>query len=290
MTTAPNVATGWSWARTLHRLSPFAVPRRPGEWVADSVLFGVSILQWWWNGLPEVHPQIPAWFWPIDRAVGLFACLLIWWTRRYPLATALLLLVPGSIAITAGFPTLVGVSRLALLGRPRTAVLVTVLHIACAVPYHWVVPIPAMPWEVWIVVMPLLYALALCIGLLGRSRRQVIAGLRESAARDRERYEERVADTRRDERERIAREMHDVLAHRISLLSVHAGALEYRAASPAVPTSSTCWPAESASSARPAILSRLGCGWAVRVTTAATGEPTVSPSVLGQADRARPQW
>jgi hypothetical protein len=119
MTTAPNVATGWSWASALHRLSPFAVPRRPGEWVVDSVLFCLSLVQWWWNGLADVHPQIPDWFWPIDRAVGLFACALLWWTRRYPLATALLLLVPGSIAFTAGFPTLVGVFRLALTERVR---------------------------------------------------------------------------------------------------------------------------------------------------------------------------
>jgi signal transduction histidine kinase len=34
------------------------------------------------------------------------------------------------------------------------------------------------------------------------------------------------------ERRRIAREMHDVLAHRLSLLSVHAGALEFRPDAP----------------------------------------------------------
>ena len=178
MTTAANVAPGWSWRRLLAVLSPFGVRRRPGEWVADSVLFALSLAQWWWNGLPEVHPQIPAWFWPIDRTVGMFACLLIWWTRRYPLACALLLLVPGAISITAGFPTLVGIYRLALLGKPTTTLVVTGVHIACAIPYHAVVPIPGLPWKVWLVLLPLLYALAVSFGLLGRARRQVIAGLR----------------------------------------------------------------------------------------------------------------
>jgi signal transduction histidine kinase len=45
------------------------------------------------------------------------------------------------------------------------------------------------------------------------------------AAADRERE---LARARQHERARIAREMHDVLGHRLSLVSMHAGALEYR--------------------------------------------------------------
>ncbi|MFJ1589400.1 sensor histidine kinase [Kitasatospora albolonga] len=52
--------------------------------------------------------------------------------------------------------------------------------------------------------------------------------LREDADRERAEHARRLADSRRAERAAIAREMHDVLAHRISLLSVHAGALVYR--------------------------------------------------------------
>ncbi|WP_432548127.1 sensor histidine kinase [Kineococcus sp. SYSU DK004] len=235
MTTAPDVAAGGAWRDLVGRVSPFAVPRRPGEWAQDAVVFALSLLLWSWFGSPLVSPQVPDWFWPVDRTLGLVACCLLWWTRRSPLACALLLVVPGSLAVTAGFPVLVGVSRLGLLGRPRTAVLVTALHVGCALPYHALVPVPGMSWLAWSVTIPLLYALALCVGLLGRARRQVVVGLTEAAARDRERYEERLAATRREERERIAREMHDVLAHRISLLSLHAGALEFRAWSPAPP-------------------------------------------------------
>src|SRR3712207_3314584 len=42
----------------------------------------------------------------------------------------------------------------------------------------------------------------------------------------------RLQQARQVERTRIAREMHDVLAHRISLLSLHAGALEFRPDAP----------------------------------------------------------
>jgi signal transduction histidine kinase len=63
-------------------------------------------------------------------------------------------------------------------------------------------------------------------GMVVRSRRQLVQSLRDRAERAETEQQLRVAQARQMERTRIAREMHDVLAHRISLLSLHAGALE----------------------------------------------------------------
>ena len=52
--------------------------------------------------------------------------------------------------------------------------------------------------------------------------------LRERAVRAETEQALRLGQARATERERIAREMHDVLGHRISLVTMHAGALAYR--------------------------------------------------------------
>ncbi|MBB5874001.1 signal transduction histidine kinase [Allocatelliglobosispora scoriae] len=69
------------------------------------------------------------------------------------------------------------------------------------------------------------YALGLWVG----ARRQVIAGLHERAARLEAEQAARADRARAEERARIAREMHDVVAHRVSLMVLHAGALEVSA-------------------------------------------------------------
>jgi len=69
---------------------------------------------------------------------------------------------------------------------------------------------------------------AVAVGVGVRSRRETIDALRERAARAEAEADLRAARLRGQERERIAREMHDALAHRISLVSLHAGALAIR--------------------------------------------------------------
>ena len=65
-------------------------------------------------------------------------------------------------------------------------------------------------------------------GMYIGSRRELLWTLRHRAERAEAEQELRAAQSRSNERERIAREMHDVLAHRISQISMHAGALAFR--------------------------------------------------------------
>jgi signal transduction histidine kinase len=67
-------------------------------------------------------------------------------------------------------------------------------------------------------------------GLFIRARRQLARSVR---GQQRRAEHDQLAQARRQERLRIAREMHDVLAHRISLVNLHAGALELRPDRPA---------------------------------------------------------
>jgi signal transduction histidine kinase len=59
-----------------------------------------------------------------------------------------------------------------------------------------------------------------------------VGSLEDRARRAEEDQAHRVDEARRAERTKIAREMHDVLAHRLSLLAAYAGALEFRPDAP----------------------------------------------------------
>ncbi|WP_182900332.1 sensor histidine kinase [Microbispora sp. H10830] len=71
-----------------------------------------------------------------------------------------------------------------------------------------------------------LVGLPLVAGLWSRARRQVLDAVREQAEQLLREQVLRAEQARAQERARIAREMHDVVAHRVSLMVLHAGALE----------------------------------------------------------------
>ncbi|NMO52075.1 sensor histidine kinase [Actinoplanes sp. TBRC 11911] len=80
----------------------------------------------------------------------------------------------------------------------------------------------------WLALVAIGYGALLGWGAWARARQALIRSLRDRAHRAEAEQGRRVAEARMLERRRIAWEMHDVLAHRLSLLATFAGAMEYR--------------------------------------------------------------
>ncbi|MFD9004145.1 sensor histidine kinase [Streptomyces sp. NPDC059582] len=159
-------------------------------------------------------------------AVPLLACLSLFWRRRHPVALALAL-VAAAVVWPVVVPLLIALFTVAATCPGRTTLRVTGVALL-PVPAHLVLA----PYTGPLSAATAVSAVALVGAAVGWGLN--VAGIRERALRAEADADLRAARARQHAREEIAREMHDVLAHRLTLLSVHAGALEFhRTASPA---------------------------------------------------------
>jgi signal transduction histidine kinase len=170
-----------------------------------------------------------------QAAAGVAGCLALLLRRRRPAAVAVGLIAAGLLYSPVAF----GASMLALLNVAvrcswRITAALATAHAVIAAGLMSVVT--ATPREFWegLIFLLLLDSVLVASGLLVRSQRLLVDSLRDRARQAEEGQRLRIEEARRLERERIAREMHDVLAHRISLLTLHAGALEFRPEAPPV--------------------------------------------------------
>jgi signal transduction histidine kinase len=169
--------------------------------------------------------------WP-DVVVGVLACALLPLLLRRPVAGALALAVLAALSPAATPPATVGTLQVAWRRRFPVAVGVGAVGIAAhAVQGLWR-PRDGLPFGWWLVLVVAVHAALVGWGALAQARRALLESLRERARRAEAEQGRRVAEARANERTRIAREMHDVLAHRLSLVATHAGALEYRPDAP----------------------------------------------------------
>ncbi|MEU6330706.1 histidine kinase [Streptomyces sp. NPDC047049] len=220
----------WWWARRRSAaLDVFLAVASAAECVAE--------------GIGSAHEaQVPA---LLGVVLGLLTGPVLLVRRRWPVVVVLV-----SIAVMpaemGGLLSVVGLYTLAASDVPRriTALLagMTVAgtlmttflslreDIAAQQDFHppmWFVPLIALAVGLVLTAPPVLW------GLYIAARRRLVESLRERAdGLERElslladRAEERAEWARNEERTRIAREMHDVVAHRVSLMVVHAAALQ----------------------------------------------------------------
>jgi signal transduction histidine kinase len=163
------------------------------------------------------------------------ACLIgIWfYRRRFPVAFALAAILIGVFSTLAGGIGLVGVFTVAIHRRWQASLAVSLLAVVSVVPAVLLYPGAGKTHVVADIIVGIVATFAATgWGMFVRARRLLIASLRTQVRQAEEQADARAESARRGERERMAREMHDVLAHRLSLLSVHAGALEFRPDAP----------------------------------------------------------
>jgi signal transduction histidine kinase len=167
------------------------------------------------------------WVW-LDVLVGLAALVLVYWRRRWPLTVALLTAAASAVSATAAGPAVLAAVSVAT-GRVYWQVLLVGLaNVVAGQTFVTVRPTNGDPVWLDIIVNVIVTVAVLGWGLYIGSRRELVWTLRQRAERAEAEQELRVSQARGTERARIAREMHDVLAHRISQISLHAGALGFR--------------------------------------------------------------
>ncbi|MFE0417197.1 sensor histidine kinase [Streptomyces tendae] len=226
------------------------VPARGGPWwwdrrrgaVLDVSLGVVSALECGAEGVPFARDAgIPL---AMGVVFGLLAGSVLVVRRKWPIAVVLVALAvtPAEMGFLMG---VVGLYTLAASELPRRIIgalagmtflgtlVVTFVRLGQDMARDglelgdWFLPFASIATSLGMTAPPLL------LGLYVGQRRRLMESLRERAdSLERElqllaeRAEERAEWARGEERTRIAREMHDVVAHRVSLMVVHAAALQ----------------------------------------------------------------
>jgi signal transduction histidine kinase len=197
--------------------------RSPRDWAVDALCFllgiGFTALVFV-DGTDRHLPTVPT---AVDAALGLLASLGLLLRRRWPVGLAVIVGVFAIYSVSASAVALIALFTVAVHRRLRTAVLVAAGYALTSF-FTLLVRSDMSPPNWWQGVLGVVCVVAvLALGMFVRARRQLALVERERAASE---QELRVAQARQSERNQIAREMHDVLAHRLSLLSLQAGALE----------------------------------------------------------------
>ncbi|MEO5874334.1 MAG: sensor histidine kinase, partial [Streptosporangiaceae bacterium] len=133
---------------------------------------------------------------------------------RRPVATTIMLNVLAALSPAATPAATVGTLQVAQRRPLGTAVRVGLVGIAAHAVRGLLQPTPALPYGWWLVLVVIAHAALVAWGALTQARAALIGTLRERADRAEAEQGRRVAEARALERHRIAREMHDVLAHR----------------------------------------------------------------------------
>ncbi|MEU6449935.1 histidine kinase [Streptomyces sp. NPDC046979] len=193
----------------------------------------LGLLAWFTTGVAVSKGpagEVGSWFFIGDPLVAGACLTALLWRRRFPLAVALAVSVASTTSALATGAALVALGSIATRRRPVEIGAVVVAYVTATQFAVQLYPVETPPGSFWYqLVSPALTAgIAVAMGMAVGARRVEVRSLRERAESAEREQSARAAQARAMERNRIAREMHDVLAHRISLVAMQAGVLDHR--------------------------------------------------------------
>ncbi|GGT54575.1 histidine kinase [Actinomadura citrea] len=210
---AMRVRGWWSGAWPTRRSRAFDIAIALSFAVGDGVFLWFADQKFW---LPP----------PVVSACSVVLGLALIVRRSHPVGLTVFAVVFGTVTGAGAFSTLIVLYSLAAYtASRRTVVIIAVTGYVASL----VFPAPTAATESFLAQS--IFGIAfvgvpVLLGLYMGARKQLLASLQERAARL-EREQHLLAERARgEERTRIAREMHDVVANRVSVMVVHAGALK----------------------------------------------------------------
>ncbi|MEU0404552.1 sensor histidine kinase [Streptomyces sp. NPDC006197] len=234
-TPQPPATTGPSRhaQRLLARVRAFD-KNRPWVWDAAVTLLWttaalVDATGGWRNTARD--PSVPAW---LVVTLSLALAVPLYWRRRHP--TAVLAMMAGAALVSDGSGAFLQAAYLQMLplfhialSRPPRALLWSLALILPPL-VTGAVRYPLESWDQRVVPTLWAYALVALLGIAVRSRKDYTAGLVDRARRLEIERDQEVRLAAAAERTRIAREMHDIIGHNLSVITGLADGGRYAAA------------------------------------------------------------
>ncbi len=201
-------------------------PMTPGQRFCLTILILVTLITLWREATTEGDIQQSG----STTLLGWASFLTLPLRRRWPVATASFTTALSTFSLPAVVPWAIATGAIG--ARRRWWQVITVLGtLLCTLflQFFWLTKdSQSQVWWITASGEVMVTVIVLAIGAYRGARRELMDSLVARAETAEREQEARVAQARGAERAAIAREMHDTLAHRISLVAMHAGALSYR--------------------------------------------------------------
>ncbi|MEU3272973.1 histidine kinase [Saccharomonospora sp. NPDC006951] len=217
-------------------MSTDVAPRLGGWQQTWRLVLAAALGVFFWLSTGAVLPRgcvadTCSWFVTGDPLLAIGSLTALLWRRRFPLAVALAAAIASAASTLATGAALLALCSLATRRRPVEIGIAAPVYVIASQLGGDLYPIQVLSVPMWLgfALSALSAGSAAAIGIAIGARRVELRSLRERAESAEREQTARAAQARAMERNRIAREMHDVLAHRISLVAMQAGVLDHRA-------------------------------------------------------------